>query len=1613
MTDPVTVTTQDIKANTALVNSLIIRPTKAAANRANIERDTANWAQRVRAENQPSVLISAAAALAGNTDQQFLKPVKEYLFGEKYAREEGYVPDLSLLPPSADRNLIDDYKQARSTLEAKSILADHEEEVMRQQTVMANGTGTGIALSFLAEIPTLSNLLPSMAAAKVAKLAGYANSLTMLQEGRKGAMVGAAIAENVASGTVVEALRQSVTGDYSLQDVGLAMAADVTFGLGTSALAMRSGERTLMARAQDAELGKYTGFLQEAEHKLGPSATAEDLRKYADEKYTKEVEDIVRAADTHEVPVERKLLNVVEEAPEQTSNPTAPTLPGPGGVQEPVGFTLSLPDGGALEVTRAFRGSYTVTDNGVKVGSLLYTDLPSGGFKVTGVEVSPAYQRRGIATALYDKLEQDVIGQPFKLAGGQSEAGAAFREARTAKQGSQPSWSSIGTDTEKVDTHAVPKERRLLDVAEEHKPLEDPQALRIPEDDASKFASPTNATRVGRDMTSDSRFNEMADLGIFKKTDDFAERKAQLDGLNTAPGTHLIPEVTDPVFKRYSNVIESLRKQLLPEVAIHLTDGRTGLGDASGLHGIIKPGMSMIAIKPGAGVRAVAHEFVHAVFAHRLASASPENRKAMVEAWQKWQKTISTQGESQTSMLARSPVAAEADKAGKAAYHPALTGEWGKSLAEVFQGSFETKGELHKFLDYFANFDEFSAEQGVKYMEAIVAKAIKSDLKLPTQLLEFFKYILSAALDVFKAAKKEGLLAPATPFKQFFDDVLAGNKASKLPPLQVEPSELHAMAVPTKAQTQSVAAIQTDPDVVKFGMSTLPVATDADRATVKQLTELHRRAEEWAVKNPMDAEYTRRVQNLADNNVFNVASAGLIMLKSESPLVRMVASELLEDASGVQRSRKATAAIAKHITQSSIMGNAINDYQGAYAMWQKTQPGAGHWDDMIGGEKRAEFDKLVASEIEARRLAKQPVTADGNVKVASDVLEAAYTRAANQQRKAKTLGWASLPESSVGYMPHKMSPRAVMALTNSQQQVLHSALTDQFITIEGWDASFADELASKYMKRIRDRAAGDYSSTVGGNTSGAADIVQDALIAMNLSSKEIKAHMENYTKGAANFTKSRIDLDLNRVYDTADGPFRLLDIFETNQLELLRAQAGRVSGEVSLAKYGVYGKPGLQLLRDAMRFGQDGKKASLRELESFDQISAEFMNEPFGTHGGRSMERAMAANTLVRMGGILFNQMAETLNGVFHVGALRTAESIVAIPRLRREIKALARGEAVDNPIIGSIELVGGAEFGTENYKFVMPFDSPDHAYPAYGRDTLTLTDRLLRGGNHLQSKLSGWRTMHSTQQRGMAEQIVHKMLRYVRDGNEDTALRDFGITPEVQAYLRENLDKVATFDGNRLVRFEADKLPDSDLRDQVIQSVWRGTSQIIQGTFIGERGKWAHDGFLKLLTQFRSFNLVSMEKQWGRQRNQRGGYAAFGMAIGAMSMAWPIYAARVYANSIGRPDQDEYIDKQLTPQNVARATLNYIALSGLAGDFIDALTAVAPDSVKEATGFNPMGSTGKEADLVGNYVLPAAGLANDAFKWLQSPTEVQDAAKIMPLSRLPYLVPLMNTTKD
>lgn len=1151
----------------------------------------------------------------------------------------------------------------------------------------------------------------------------------------------------------------------------------------------------------------------------------------------------------------------------------------------------------------------------------------------------------------------------------------------------------------------IPVERQLIKDAPMQQDLQT----------STRFAAENNAADEQVISTMNKRWGELRELGLdLPDTADGATRIAAIDALDATPKVHITSGAKNNLkFAQYAEALESLRKQFIPDVAIHITDGKARLqGSNLGVHAIVKPNVSVLGLRTDSGMATAVHEFGHAVFAHRLAALPADRKAAMEDAWRVWQEKYMTPGKAQEAALQRSPVGTAARRlpngdetfAGKAAQ-----GNFKQAFADVWDDAFPgDQKKADAYARYYGNFDEYSAEQFAKFVEAEVAGVGQGKLTVPQQILQALSYLLQQAAEIFKFAKAKNLVRADEPFEQFFNDLLAGNVQRGVPSLDV--GEMQAMAVPAKPAAV-VSEVMTDPATAKFGLTIVPVGTAAERKHAQAMLALHKQAAEWEAKNPMNAEWNARVQNLADNNVFNVASTGLLMLKSPSPLVRMIASELLEDASGAAGKRQATAAISKYMTERFMLGNAINDVQGAYTFWKKGKPG-GLKDDLIGGRNWAAFNKEVAAEIEARRLAKAPVSQDPNIKAAADTLEAAYQRTANAQRSVNTLGSEGLPESSVGYMPHRMSPKAVINMTNEQGQILHDALVDQFVTIEGWDASFSDQLASTYMKRVRDKASGDYGSNVGGANPGTNSLVEEALRAMDLPEDTIQKHMEKFNKGGANFTKGRIELDLNKVYALGDGSeFKLLGIFETNQLELLRSQAGRASGEVALTKFGVRGKPGLKLLRDAMAYGEDGKKAGVAEKEAFDQMAAEFMNEPFGTQSGKFMERAMAANTLVRLGGIAFNQIAESINGIFHVGAARTMASVASIPRLRQEIKALAAGQKVDNPFLSSIELAGGAEFGTDAYKIVMPFDSPDHAYPTYGQDTLTVTDRLLRGGGYLQGKLSGWRLIHSAQQRGMAEQIVHKMMRFVREGNDDVALRQFGIDPNIQAALKADLTKIATFDSaGNLTSFDVTKITDPDIREQVIQSVWRGTSQIIQGTFIGERGKWAHDGWLKMMTQFRSFSITSMEKQWGRQRNSRGNYAAFGMMLGAMSIAAPIYMARTYAASVGRPDQEEFLEQRLQPEAIARATLNYIAMSGMAGDFIDLTSSLLPEEL----GITPTGGrSGVETDFVGNYVLPASSLVNDIWKYAQSPLEADDAAKILPMSRLPYLLPLTNATRD
>jgi len=383
--------------------------------------------------------------------------------------------------------------------------------------------------------------------------------------------------------------------------------------------------------------------------------------------------------------------------------------------------------------------------------------------------------------------------------------------------------------------------------------------------------------------------------------------------------------------------------------------------------------------------------------------------------------------------------------------------------------------------------------------------------------------------------------------------------------------------------------------------------------------------------------------------------------------------------------------------------------------------------------------------------------------------------------------------------------------------------------------------------------------------------------------------------------------------------------------------------------------------------------------------------------------------SLQRLGGLVFTQAAETMQLIHHLGLRSTLDGITSLPKMFGEVGRLKKGQASNNHILTSIEQYGG-EIGTESYKMVAPLDPPDVRVEQYMEQSGVLS-RLLRGGGHLQSKISGFRGLMSAQHRMAAEQIVMKAARFIHDGGEDVALRDMGFTPDVVASMKADLGNVAKWDSQgRLQAFDLTQVTDPRTAEAFVQAVHRGTSQIIQGAFIGERNKWFHNDYLKLMLQLRTFGLTAVEKQWGRTRmNHSYSYAA-GMLLGQMALVLPIHLARVNLAAAGREDRERYLKDNLSPAALVRATMNYTSLSGLSGDVLEIGSGIVAgwgdQQTKELLGAR------QQATGVGR-IIPAAGSIDTAVRVASGKSDLHTALKQLPFSNLWYIAPAINLTKD
>lgn len=175
------------------------------------------------------------------------------------------------------------------------------------------------------------------------------------------------------------------------------------------------------------------------------------------------------------------------------------------------------------------------------------------------------------------------------------------------------------------------------------------------------------------------------------------------------------------------------------------------------------------------------------------------------------------------------------------------------------------------------------------------------------------------------------------------------------------------------------------------------------------------------------------------------------------------------------------------------------------------------------------------------------------------------------------------------------------------------------------------------------------------------------------------------------------------------------------------------------------------------------------------------------------------------------------------------------------------------------------------------------------------------------------------------------------------------------------------------------------------------------------------HDSWGRMFTQFRNYTLTAMEKQITRQRADHGNFK-FAVMMGAgMIAVLPLHLARIQLSALGREDREAYIERQMAPEVLARALMNYLPTTGLAPDMIEFMMAgvQAAGYGSGATGTARGGGTSLTDKLV-----PAAGMVTDIGKAIgelpklvNPEANVDEKAIVKPLpgSRLPWVVPWLN----
>jgi len=709
------------------------------------------------------------------------------------------------------------------------------------------------------------------------------------------------------------------------------------------------------------------------------------------------------------------------------------------------------------------------------------------------------------------------------------------------------------------------------------------------------------------------------------------------------------------------------------------------------------------------------------------------------------------------------------------------------------------------------------------------------------------------------------------------------------------------------------------------------------------------------------------------------------LLGSKNRIANQLGRILGEDAVGfrggkdTERPLEATADIIKTNEFKSALSRYYAVYDPAYKEWAKDQ-GFGYFKRTMNLPRR-QFGELVADAIENPELPFHPAVrraAQRQAEIKRDLL--------NGAKDSEVRGFESVPEN-LRYFTHLWdSFKFVEARHRYGDVAVSRLLTNALMNgTEDMNEEAAQMIVKGMVGKLNRDGAGMDSGAARLFTTEDRDVMKQILVEEGFMTEDeatrLMSLFEQRPDGTPQRARRRLGFNMQEELSVFNSEtrqqetLRLKDLQERDAEQVFTSYAGGMSGRIALARVGLKDETTINQLLDRNLSEAEGRagKKGVDEAKHENLIAQTMINmilnrraplaaDPSGNYA-RIARLVQDYNFIRLMNQVGFAQVAELGNAV-SIGGWRAV--LQQMPEMRRVLRRAKNGELEDE-VLRDIEAATG--IGSDRLTNQAMNRAGTIGVFSEGRgDWIDKALFMLAPLKRATADLSGMAPITLALERIAVRVAVQTMtdLAFKARNLSRKRLAGLGLDEAMAERVYEQIRKNAVrqpssmFKRKKVRAINLGAWDDGEARDAFLIAISRWTRRSIQQNDVGNLNLYMTSTMGQILTQFRTFMLVSYAKQTlhNIKANDFRGYS--GMVYSA-AFAGLSYVAQTQVNAQFRDDKEEFLKERLSAEAVGRAAFQRSSWASLFPALVDTGAMFYSDDPVFA-----YRSTGLDTNLIG-----------------------------------------------